>query len=132
MLLQRWSSKNLPALEQKGWNAMEGRVQEGGISNAFRQLSEAQLDQYRQLMPADDDAAVDIVSSVLGLDNPRKDTRQHLHWSMTARALNFAIDRKFSNTKTGILFNIVQTLLQSIRQGDSRDSCELRMLQPMQ
>lgn len=104
-------------------------MQEDGITNAFRHISEAQLEQYRLEMPVNDDSAMDIIGNVLGLDSPRKDIRQHMRLSMSVRALNFAVGRKFSNVKTGIIFNIIQTLLQSISQGDSKEACELCMLQ---
>lgn len=104
-------------------------MQEDGISNAFRQISGEQLEQYRAEMPVNDDSAMDIIGDVLGLESPQKDIRQHMRLSMSVRALNFAVGRKFSNVKTGIIFNITQTLLRSIDQGDSKEACELCMLQ---
>ena len=106
-------------------------MQEDGVNVAFRQISETQLDQYRSASLANADAAVDVMSSILALGNVQKDTRQHLRCSMSARMLNFAIDRRFSNSKSGVLFNVIQTLLQSIQQGDSKESFEMCKFHPI-
>lgn len=100
-------------------------LQAGGIENAFRHISPAQLDAYRELMQSNDDAAMGVISTALGLENAEKDTRQHLRLSISVRTLQFAIGRHFSNTKAGVTYNVAQTLLQSINQGDSRESCEM-------
>lgn len=104
-------------------------MQDDGISNAFRYISSEQLDQFRQLMPLNDDEAMDMISRTLGLDNAQQDTRQHLRLSLTIQALQFAAENQFSNVKTGVIFNIIQTLMHSIHQGDDRDSCERCMSQ---
>eukprot|EP00892_Ulva_mutabilis_P009675 jgi/Ulvmu1/707/UM010_0079.1 len=103
----------------------ESPEQDDGIQNAFRHISGTQVDQFREMMPANDDAAMDVVSAALALGNPQTDTRQHLCLNLSVRTMQFAMERKFSNTKAGVMFNILQTLLHSMQQGESRQSCEL-------
>lgn len=104
---------------------LPGIVQEpDGLDCPYRQASEAQLLEFLQLCTSDRDAAADLVATVLGQGNHKQDTRQQLHVTFTTLALRFAQERQFSGAKVGVVFNITQTLLASVCQGDSREECE--------
>lgn len=98
---------------------------EDSVALPFRYLSEGQLQEYHTHREDGAQRASAFLASCMAAEHHTSDTRQSVRVDFAMSVLDFARGMRLTPVKTGVLFNIAQTVLQTVEDSmpfaDSRE-----------